>query len=255
MKDYRIVCYDFETEGFADTDENGNLINQPIEFGAITIEPDGSRRSYNFLIKTPLLKSGQRKPLNPKIIEITGIKNEDLEKDGIELEEAMHKIAEIIDVENRMGIRTVLVGHNIIRFDNIFLDFYLKKYGYDFSRFPKNDIFDTAGQFKYQIMKDKGMINESLEKKENMIYYDYHAGLLNKFTKGVYYSLTPNGKGGTCACEYYGIEMKKDAHRALNDVEYNIEVFLKQMEDIKKEKKEAKNKPKKVEGTQKKLNF
>lgn len=217
MRDYRIVCYDFETTGL-DTSTC-----RPIEFAAIIINPDNTRTEVSFLIKNKELKNGIYERLDEKVIEITKIKDEDLMHYGIAYEKAISKIAEVFDVENKLGLRTVIVGHNIIRYDNKILIRILSEAGYSFE-LKKDNIFDTGAEFRGKLL--------SISDKD-ITQGEYHTKALEAPGK-VKWNLSE-------ACKHYDIPIDKNTHRALNDVSFNIQVFLKQISEIKKRREEQKN--------------
>lgn len=211
MRDYRIVCYDFETTG------KEASFCRPTEFAAIVINPDTSRTEVSFLIKNKKISDGIYEKLSKEVIEITNITDEMLERDGIELEDAVQKIAEVMDVENKLGVRTIIAGHNIINYDNQILFRILKDYNWTID--PKN-IFDTGAEFIGELTKQR--IDE-------LAHHEYQSKCL-KSSRRVKWNLT-------AACQYYGIQRTGDAHRALSDVQANLDVLLKQFDRLREKKK------------------
>ena len=95
------VIYDFETTGL-DT-----KTCDVIEIGAMKVVEGEVKEKKNWLIKIPY-------PVPEIIIEITGIKDDLLAKEGIEEEVAFKEFAQMADGQ-------ILMGHNILRYDNAIL--------------------------------------------------------------------------------------------------------------------------------------
>lgn len=214
MQNYRIVCYDFETTGL-DTSSC-----RPIEFAAIIINPDNTRTEVSFLIKNREIRKGVYERLDERVVEVTKITDEDLLLNGIEYDEAIRKIASVFDVENKLGLRTVIVGHNIIRYDNVILSRILSQAGFNFTINPK-DVFDTGMEFRGKRLEvsDAGIVT-----------HEYHK-LVSSKGGAVKWNLTE-------ACKHYGVPTLNDTHRALADVKYNIQVFEIQVDELRKRRVE-----------------
>jgi len=198
LTDKRIIVYDFETDGF--WENNGR--NRPIEVALIYIDPDGTIGTYHELIKRR-----DKSPLPEKITEITGITTEMLAEKGKDIKVVFNNLDEIFNTNPK-----VVVGHNIIRFDNKFLNFRFNKYGY--IQLNDNDCFDTGGQFKAEKL--------GWPKFDTATYAQYHTAALNKRIRGLKWNLK-------CACDDYEIpiDMTKQ-HRADYDVLLTTKVFIEQ---------------------------
>jgi DNA polymerase III epsilon subunit-like protein len=193
------IVYDFETTGL------DYRKDQPIEIGVIKINDAGEREEYDIFIKPPA-------PLSEDIKRITNITDEMLAEKGIELEPAMKALFYLLGMtKDSYNQDTLIIGHNIIGFDNLFLSRYAKEYGYQMP--PKKHYFDTAGEFRARLLNE--------EKYQNEITYDFHERILRIMMQGVRYNLT-------VACQHYGITMDKAAHRANNDCLYTLQVFERQ---------------------------
>lgn len=270
MRDYRIVCYDFETTGVETS------FCRPTEFAAIIINPDLSRTEVSFLIKNKEIKNGIYEKLSEKVIEITNITDEMLEKYGIELDDAVQKIAEVMDVENKLGVRTIIMGHNIINFDNLILarlmnleilsgirttleTYNITKYDNlfipqlmwadnlsevgkiftshdikcDESIFEKlMEIIESRWKIDPKNVFDTGaeFIGELIGAKLGESSHDVYQKSCLKSFKRVKWNLT-------AACKYYGVQRIGEAHRALADVSVNLEVALIQFERLREKRK------------------
>jgi len=193
------IVYDFETTGL------DYRKDQPIEIGVIKINEAGEREDYDIFIKPPA-------PLSEDIKRITNITDEMLAEKGIELEPAMKALFFLLGMaENGYDKNVTIIGHNIIGFDNLFLNRYAKTYGYQIP--PKEHYFDTAGEFRALMLNEKRYQDETV--------YDFHERILRIVMQGVRYNLT-------VACQHYNIPMDKAAHRANNDCLYTMQVFEKQ---------------------------
>ncbi|MBE0701073.1 MAG: 3'-5' exonuclease, partial [Acholeplasmataceae bacterium] len=79
-------------------------------------------------------------PLPPKIIEITGITDDILKKEGVSQEEAFHQFFNLYTED------ALLIAYNIM-FDLSFLSAFFKKYWHAFYTF-KNDILDAMAIYR-----------------------------------------------------------------------------------------------------------
>ena len=114
------VVVDLETTGFS------HFHDVIIEIGAIKYEAGEEIARFNVLIRTD-------KILRKKIVELTGISNEMLQRDGIEEKDAILKFSQFVG-------DSVLVGHNFSSFDSKFLeDAYIRSLNSPFT----NDYIDT----------------------------------------------------------------------------------------------------------------
>ena len=109
----RIVVFDTETTGIDfDTD-------RIIELGAVALEEQGEVGSLNCLIRLP-----EGKTLPPFIVDLTGITDEELQRQGVSEEEAGAAFCRLLDGAQR----PLLVAYNA-QFDLNFLYWFLKKSG------------------------------------------------------------------------------------------------------------------------------
>jgi DNA polymerase III alpha subunit (gram-positive type) len=195
MKNKRLFIYDFETNGF------WSPLNQPIQVAIKIIEPNGDVKDYMNYIRCD-------RPLSYTIESLTGITDFVLAEKGIDIKDCFKDVAELLLVEN-----TIICGHNILTFDNLFLNYYLNKFG--FKGITKEDCFDTSGELKAKLIGEKKLSSES--------YGVYHARALSRRVQGVKHKLTD-------ACDYYKIKYDCDnMHNASVDVDCTYKVLLKQL--------------------------
>lgn len=216
-----IIIYDFETDGLIP--ERGA---RPISFGCIRLKNDGEIDVNHLLIKR---REGSR-PLSENIInyhqiqkdpsikprttvDLTGITDELLEKQGLNIEVAFRRIADLFDIKDR-----IVSGHNIINFDNKFANFRFHKYNHPCS-IDVRECFDTGGEFKARQM--------GWSKFNNISYSEYHIGALKRRMKGLKWNLD-------YAREYYEIEeyWSRDVHSAIIDVAYTTLILLNQLLEL-----------------------
>lgn len=190
----RIFVYDFETTGLFTTG------NQPIQVCAKVIEKDGKEINYNSYISYD-------RPLSITIEELTGITDAILAEKGRPIMDVMKEVAELVCKPD-----TLLVGHNIITFDNHFLNRYLLQLGR--LKVEKTMCWDTYGCMKAELIKLERVPGESNG--------EYHARAISRNNQGFSCKLTD-------ACRYYGIERKADFHNAIADVDYTYRIYLAQI--------------------------
>lgn len=193
----KIVIYDFETNGLFD------VLNQPIQVACKVIE-NGKETNYMRYIKC-------KWRLNGMITDMTGITDEILKEHGFEMKEVFLELKEMFK-------DALIVGHNILKFDNKFYNHCMQITGISIQQclFP-NQCFDTAGQFKAELMKET--------RNEKLSIGDWHKKILSTRAEGVNYKLPD-------AAKYYGIKYEGLSHRANVDVDITYEVFKKQLELI-----------------------
>ncbi len=195
----KYIIYDFETTGL------DYQKDQPIEIGVIKIDENGEREEYDIFAKAP-------GPLSEDIKRITNITDEMLEERGIDIQTAMKALFHVMGMrQDGYDKDIMIIGHNIIGFDNLFLRRYAEKYGYQMP--GKENYFDTAGEFRAKLLNE--------ERYQDEIDHDFHARILKMMVQGVRYNLT-------VACQHYGVVMDKAAHRADADCMYTLQVFEKQ---------------------------
>lgn len=206
----RLCIYDFETTGFFTSS------TQPIEVAIKVIEKDGTESNYHSYINCPY-------PLNAQIVRLTGITDKTLKEKGRPIMEVMKEVAEII-----MQPDTLVIGHNIVTFDNHFLNRYLEALKYP--KLERQFCHDTYGCMKAEVI--------SLDRKStNEPDWSYFPRAISKKSNGVGCTLTD-------ACNYYGVKREARMHNAIADVDYTYRVYLKQIkktdpEVIKKRVSEA----------------
>ena len=127
-----IIVFDFETTGLSPIND------RIIEIGALLIEREGKnfkiKKELNVLIK-------QNKPLPEKIVEITNITDELLNKEGISESEAFHHFLSIYKKE------ALLVAYNL-SFDYAFLVELFRRQFNDKELFLSNDLLDVMAIYK-----------------------------------------------------------------------------------------------------------
>lgn len=127
-----IIVFDFETTGLSPIND------RIIEIGALLIE----REDKNFKIKKELnVLIKQNKPLPEKIVEITNITDELLNKEGISESEAFHHFLSIYKKE------ALLVAYNL-SFDYAFLVELFRRQFNDKELFLSNDLLDVMAIYK-----------------------------------------------------------------------------------------------------------
>ena len=196
LKERKIVVYDLETNGFLDHDGV-----QPIEIAAIVIYPDGRAEEHNEFVKCPI-------PISEKITQITSITQEQVDG-GIEIEEMTDIMTEILTD----GF-PIIAGHNIIQFDNLLIQRFLDNRK---KRIYGQQCFDTAGEFKSKLIGWKRFPDAT--------HFSFHKAVLQARRRGIRFNLTE-------ACKDYKIEMEGPAHRAIVDVRNNLQLLIRQFEDL-----------------------
>lgn len=195
----KYIAYDFETTGLDWRKD------QPIEIGMVVAnEATGTVDEYDIFITTP-------EPLVEEVKNLTKITDEMLAAEGIPLEDAMKQMFDVFGMRpDGVDSDVVIIGHNIIGFDNWFLKKYAEEYGYQMPAIEQ--YFDTAGEFRGMLLGEERFVHEC--------DHDYHDRILRLDTKGARYNLT-------ACCNHYGIQMDKQAHRAHNDCRYTLQVYEK----------------------------
>ncbi len=197
MESKRTIVYDFETNGF------WSPLNQPIQVCCKVIEPDLKEWTYTKYISCPI-------PLNPTITLLTGITNDILRKEGISLRECFTELYEIFKGD------ILVIGHNILRFDNNFLNHYMKTLGFNLSVIP-NDCFDTYGAFKAILLGKSKPLDKTLG--------EFHNSVISMKSNGLGCKLHNAG-------DYFKIPYDT-LHNAEKDVDLNYKVYLAIVEQVK----------------------
>jgi len=109
-KSNRIVFIDIETSGL--NPFNSHIIEIALK--------DNLGNSWETLVKCPF-------KISQKIIDITKITNEMLNKQGINISEALHKMVDFIEGKNMNCSKSKwIIGHNIVGFDWAFIRHHCK---------------------------------------------------------------------------------------------------------------------------------
>lgn len=204
MLNRRLCIYDLETSGFFYL-HDGVAYHRPIQVAIKIVEKDGvTIHDHSAYIKYP-------RRLSNDVKNTTGITDELLNREGIDIKEAFRSIDRYMNVP-----QTVIIGHNILYFDNPFLNYYLNRFGY--KQINPLACFDTCGHFKGHL------IQRSREDKER--FYDYHMRVIKKGDQRLHSNLEE-------ACKYYEIPIQDKFHNAVADVNYTYEIFKKQLHDWK----------------------
>lgn len=199
FKNKRLIFYDFETTGL------WNWLNQPIQVHFKMVQ--GNKISEY----TAYVKCNYK--LSRPIKKITGITDEILQTKGQDIKKVFREIKKLIFKDDNF----ILIGHNIIPFDNLFLNYYLQKFFTLKYQVDHSMCFDTAAHFKAMKIKAK--------KPDDLSYGQWHKKILNMKRESVNYSLQK-------ACDFYKIKYI-NAHNASADVNMMFNVFTKQIKNIK----------------------
>lgn len=204
LKNKRLFIYDFETNGL------WYPLNQPIQI-AIKIVYRGKTTTYNRYINCT-------RPLSSTITKLTGITDELLREKGIPIERVFKDINKLIHKKN-----TLVIGHNILHFDNLFLNYYLGYFNY--KQIKNNQCFDTQAHLKAELL--------GLSKRHNESMGEFHNRILFNRASGLKYKLTD-------ACTKYNIKipkkylkLNKGFHNAEVDTEVTYRIFKKQIKELK----------------------
>lgn len=195
MKKQRIIIYDFETNGF------WNRLTQPIQVHFRVVEPGRWVWEYAEYVAC-------KWKIPADIVAMTGISNELLAERGRPIEEVFERIREIL-----FECDSLLVGHNILKFDNHFLNYYLQKFFTLRYQVGRERCFDTAAEFKATRM---GLVYPGGDLSRG----EWHHKVMYTRAGVVNYSLED-------ACGYYGVPYV-GAHTAGGDVEMTHQVYLRQ---------------------------
>jgi DNA polymerase III alpha subunit (gram-positive type) len=176
------VVYDFETTGL------DPQTSEVIQLSALKITR-GEPQRFNAFVKIG-------NPLPEKIVELTKITNELLEKEGVSKYDAWSEFRGFIS-------GNVLVGHNVICFDRLFLEKAFTDYGFIIPH--KAFYIDTA------------MIYKALKLGEAPKYYEDHFRFCQRVGEiraaGIKFNLVQ-------CCKDLGIDISQfTAHRSDSDIE------------------------------------
>lgn len=200
-----LIFYDFETEMIVNFSKI--YLTRPIEVCMIITD-----HNYNEIGKiNSLIKYRDGKTLSEEVTKLTGITQEDLDTNGNTIENTFEILSDTLHTKYPNHL---LIGHNIIGFDNPILNYRLNKYG--FKEINQNNSFDTAGHFKATALGWK--------KFPELSYYEYHKKALQVRRKGLKFNLGE-------VCNQYFITLD-GWHRAEADVRACIEIFKKQYGEL-----------------------
>ena len=210
MSDY--IVYDLETSGLKP--EAGDRI---IEFGILGVDDDNPSEPLSWLIN-PSYPGNFHIPTEVTVM--TGINDTEISygADGSEL---------IPSMMDRFRFKD-LVGHNIVKFDDLFLEDECKRLC--ILSPDKSSLYDTAAMFKaVQLSKPDQTWTQEPHILEEIVnydtFYDYAMYILSKPIKGLYYNL-PH------CCEVLGIDTTDiKFHRAGGDTlaTYRVREALKDL--------------------------
>lgn len=139
--DQNLFFIDFETTGL------NPYHNEPIE---IAIQKYNNKNYYQTLI-IPSINGVHYKYISPKINQITGITDHDIEKKAIQKNEALINLCKYIH-ENYTGEGDIyIIAHNGLTFDFLFLKKMIKEYYHSNHRKTRNNLLylDIIQKFKY----------------------------------------------------------------------------------------------------------
>lgn len=169
------------------------------------IERKGTQYNYNQIVALEnsekygdITKLYFDKTYNPEAMKVTHMTREMLVNEGIDISEAIEKVADIFKRYTIGNAKPILAGHNIKKFDNPFLEKFLSRGNYDLNK----------------------MINET-----QMIDTLEWARL--RWFEASSFSL------GVCV-NSVGLTLK-EAHRALPDTEANAQLLIKMLKGLRGE--------------------
>lgn len=203
-----IIIYDIESDGFFTT----TGWTRPIEFACIHITPQFEFKVISFLIKR---RSNQELP--ETIQNLTGLTTHQLNTHGLDIVTAFRYLANLFKPVH--DLPPIVVGHNIIRFDNKMMNQRFIKYGHN--EITLEQSFDTAGKYK--------MDKLGIEQPHDVTHGEMHKKAVyargSKMKFSIDHILETN--------EYDVPEdLLFDRHRALCDVLVTTNIFRKQCYSI-----------------------
>lgn len=203
----RGVCIlDLETSGLRP------LHDHIIEIGLARFEP-AAAGPRSAVVETRLVKLPPGTALSPEVTELTGIRQEMLEAEGLPLEAAISWLVV------RVGETPYLVGHNILRFDRPFLNVAISRLREQLGLVLDDQILawgryiDTAAVYKAR----KG----GFRRQEGEALQDFYLWVLEMKRPGLKYNLAH-------CCEELGVAVEElRLHRAEGDVAATFGLFVK----------------------------
>ena len=189
------IVFDFETTGLDPAKDDVIEISAISKINGEWIDP------FSTLVKPT-------NPINDEIVKLTGITNEMIEKDGLPQKDAWEKFYQYI------GDLYPLIGHNIMKFDVLFLERFIPK---DVT-INKRRYIDTAMLYKAWKSGEKQMWHEN--------HYDFCKRIGEKRIWGIKYRIP-------ICCEDLNIDISnKKLHRAATDVELTNLIYLQLKENL-----------------------
>jgi len=199
------IVYDLETTGLNYKED------EAVEIGALKVI-DGVEVERRVWLLRPSV------PMNEQASEVTGITQELLEREGRDPKECWQEFAEFCGfTKDNHGLNIPIVGHNILRFDNLFISKALTDLGY---LLEGTTIYvDTAGIYKAEALK--------LEQRPGEPDIEFMNRALSIKAYGLKYSL------GKVFEEYGGDPAAlQDAHRVDGDITMTNFIYSKLIEKM-----------------------
>ncbi|MBX4216196.1 3'-5' exonuclease [Candidatus Parcubacteria bacterium] len=138
----RYVVYDLETTGLNPSRD------EAVEIGALKVTEEGAE-SRTWLLKASV-------PICEEAAQITGITQEEIARDGREPTECWKEFMEFTGIGGDTPL--CVVGHNIVRFDNLFVENAITKMEKSLGR---HEFCDTAAIYKGAKLKSLPFHGES----------------------------------------------------------------------------------------------
>lgn len=189
------IVYDTETGGLPSKVKPAFTNVALTEVALVYVNPE-----LEIIAKTSfLLKPHYKEDLeyHPRAMQVSHLTLDILEKEGITLEEAWDIFTDFINSYQTTKTKPIMVGHNIDKFDNAFME--------NWALFMKSDLY------KY--------VNK---RTEDTLDWGHRV-----------FPEAPDYKLGTM-CDQFGVELT-EAHRALPDTIANAELWIKMMQNLRGE--------------------
>lgn len=187
------VVYDLETTGLDPRKD------EAVEIGALKVENGEIKEGKMWLLKPTV-------PVSEEAARVHGITNE-IAAGGMHPMDAWEEFAEFAGF-NYMLPPWPIIGHNIVRFDNLFVERALAKIGFHLDGF---EFFDTAALYKAKYMSERQKVGETMK--------DFCCRVLDIRAFGIRYKLTD------VYAELGGSPEGITAHRAEADVRMTQYVY------------------------------
>lgn len=179
MSRLRVISYDLETTGFVPGKD------KILEIGAVMFCPhSGEKKEFSVLVCVP--------SVSPIVSSLTGITTQTLKEEGcLPIGEA---IRAFYDFAFGGEGRVLVVGHNILKFDNIFTNLALKAEG--LPQIKEGNCWDTLAEMRKHLTRSAGR-RKKKSQKVNLL----------------------------AACRYYGVFAAEPRHRALADAKSSLNIY------------------------------